>query len=135
MIKLTPQDFYENKKNAEEGTRTLKPKAYAPQAYMYTNSITSASLVLWTRSYGSSLLFQVKSLFLDSKCFVIQALETLNHQGVRGSNPRQRFRRPMCYHYTNPPLLQGRQELNPRRGALETPALPLSYGPLKVLIQ
>ena len=29
-------------KNAEEGTRTLKPKAYAPQAYMYTNSITSA---------------------------------------------------------------------------------------------
>ena len=30
------------KKNAEEGTRTLKPKAYAPQAYMYTNSITSA---------------------------------------------------------------------------------------------
>ena len=25
-------------------------------------------------------------------------------QGVRGSNPRQRFRRPMCYHYTNPPL-------------------------------
>ena len=25
---------------------------------------------------------------------------------------------------------QDRQELNPRRGALETPALPLSYGPI-----
>ena len=32
-------------------------------------------------------------------------------------------------------LDQGQRELNPPRGALETPALPLSYGPKKYLLK
>lgn len=31
-------------------------------------------------------------------------------------------------------FIQGRQDLNSRRGALETPALPLSYGPINDFI-
>ncbi len=35
---------------------------------------------------------------------------------------------PHCFNIS----IQGRQESNSRRGALETPALPLSYGPFDV---